>query len=225
VTKQEIQDILKYAKDQGEYDALNNLIQEETLKKTEKSNLNILDLLVQFPSISMTFIEFYNLCGKIAPRFYTVASSNKNTPGKLEIAISLIGHNTHLLNSKEESRYGLTSSYINNIKSNFDLYKDDKIKTKLIVRESGFKIPHNPHIGLIMICTGTGIAPFISFLREILASNTKRDCLLFFGSKNSAYDFIYEDEIREYLKNGTLNSLFTAFQEIAVIRNMFRIKY
>ena len=211
VTKQEIQDILKFTKDQGEYDTLNNLIQEETLKKTEKSNLNILDLLTQFPSINMTFIEFYSLCGKIAPRFYTVASSNKNTPGKLEIAISLIGHNTHLLNNKEEFRYGLTSSYVKNITHNFELYKDDKIKTRLIVRESGFKMPHNNHMGLIMICTGTGVAPFISFLREMLASNIKRDCLLFFGSKNSAYDFIYEDEIREYVKNGTLTNLYTAF--------------
>ena len=64
-----------------------------------------------------------------------------------------------------------------------------------------------------MIATGTGVAPFISFLREIkgLNLNKKRDIVLIFGSKNSEHDFIYKDEINTHLKENNLSKLYTAF--------------
>ena len=54
-----------------------------------------------------------------------------------------------------------------------------------------------------MISTGTGIAPFISFMQEYYFRQTTNlkinDLTLFFGSKNRDSDFIFEEEIYKRL--------------------------
>ena len=66
-----------------------------------------------------------------------------------------------------------------------------------------------------MFSTGTGVAPFISFLQETQyrKNNHKEtnELVLFFGSKNKEFDFIYETEILEWKDKGILNGLFLAF--------------
>lgn len=117
-------------------------------------------------------------------------------------------------NNNTETRLGLTSSNISLINDNFALSNGEVYKSKLLVRQSGFKLPSNPNASIIMIATGTGVAPFISFLREIKSlnlNNSNRDLVLVFGSKNSNQDFIYKEEIYNYIHSGLLTKLFTAF--------------
>lgn len=90
-------------------------------------------------------------------------------------------------------------------------FNKDNTTTKLIVRESGFKLPHNHNLPIIMICTGTGVAPFISFLQELEATNSKRDTILIFGSKNHDCDFIYKEEISDFVKKGFLKHFYAVF--------------
>lgn len=63
-----------------------------------------------------------------------------------------------------------------------------------------------------MICTGTGIAPFISFMQELDFINKKPyETYLIFGSKNKDADYLFEDEIKEYLNTGVLKEMHCAF--------------
>lgn len=72
-----------------------------------------------------------------------------------------------------------------------------------------------------MICTGTGIAPYISFLQEFkyrstTSSNTDKNSTinpntLIFGSRNRHFDFIYEEDLREFNKTDILNSIHSCF--------------
>lgn len=62
-----------------------------------------------------------------------------------------------------------------------------------------------------MICTGSGIAPFIAFLQELLHKKEDRDTHLYFGTKHSKYDFIYEDELKQFSSDNILKNLVTAF--------------
>jgi sulfite reductase (NADPH) flavoprotein alpha-component len=48
---------------------------------------------------------------------------------------------------------------------------------------------------MIMVGPGTGIAPFRAFLEEREATGASGRNWLFFGDRNRAYDFIYEEEI------------------------------
>lgn len=81
------------------------------------------------------------------------------------------------------------------------MIQDSKFSTKLIVRQSAFKMVSNSP--LIMICTGTGIAPFIGFLEE-MENSANRENYLLFGSKNREYDFIYEETLKEYVHKGLI---------------------
>jgi len=224
VTKQMIKDILKFVKDQEDYEKLSEFIgSEKKWDSFEQSNHNILDVLRLYESINMSFIDFYKLVGKISPRFYTVASSNNYRPSKLEIVISLVNFN-HSIAKSSEKRLGLTSKYYHSMNENFAFSENIEkqlTSTRLISRESGFKLPNNPHTPIIMICTGTGIAPYISFLQEMKAVNIQRETLLLFGSKNSECDFIYKEELTGFIKEGYLKRLVAIFSRdnTAIIGN------
>ena len=76
-------------------------------------------------------------------------------------------------------------------------------------------MPINTDIPLVLLATGTGIAPYISFFQEL--QNRKKQNLpvnktiLFFGSKNRKYDFIFEEELTKYKEEGIIERIVTAF--------------
>ena len=77
-----------------------------------------------------------------------------------------------------------------------------------------FRPPENPHVPMIMVGAGTGLAPFRGFLQE-RAALARRGVpvgmsLLFFGCRTPDQDFLYEDELRAYEAEGIVR-LCTAF--------------
>lgn len=62
-----------------------------------------------------------------------------------------------------------------------------------------------------MVGPGTGIAPFRAFLAERAAVGIRGRTWLLFGERNRATDFLYEDELAAWRKDGTLSRLDTAF--------------
>ena len=202
-SKQIVTDLSKYCTDIEDYDSITQLI-----KTWDHQEYNIVDILRKYESINLSFVEFYDICPKITPRFYTVASSSNLMPNKLELVISLVS-----FKKENKLRLGLTSNYYSKLEEKFTFksMNQDFTKTRLIVRESGFKLPFNSSSPVVMICTGTGIAPYISFLQELQSLNSKRDTLLLFGSKNVDCDFIYKSELSEFLTSGYLKSLYSVF--------------
>jgi sulfite reductase (NADPH) flavoprotein alpha-component len=64
---------------------------------------------------------------------------------------------------------------------------------------------------MIMVGPGTGVAPFRAFLEEREARGAKGKNWLFFGNPYRATDYLYEEELAEKTKNGTLHKLSLAF--------------
>ena len=62
-----------------------------------------------------------------------------------------------------------------------------------------------------MVGPGTGIAPFRSFIQERAVTKENGRSWLFFGDQHSASDFLYQDELEQYQKDGVLTRLETAF--------------
>lgn len=214
VTINTLKSLLKFTFDEKEYSKLLNLINNpQSFSIFDSYNLNIIDILILFPSIKPGFIEFYSICSRPCQRYYTVVSSPKTNSSLVEICISLVSHKTVTgLNDIEGSqrhvqeRFGYVSNILNEYYNNYQ----SNIKFRLTVKESGFKLPSNSKSSLIMIGTGTGLAPFISFMRELKETKTRRDCLLFFGTK-TRNDFIYEDEVNGYVREGMITRVFVSF--------------
>ncbi|PAI64348.1 hypothetical protein APW73_04045 [Staphylococcus aureus] len=62
-----------------------------------------------------------------------------------------------------------------------------------------------------MIGPGTGIAPFRAYLQEREELGMTGKTWLFFGDQHRSSDFLYEEEIEEWLENGNLTRVDLAF--------------
>ena len=86
-------------------------------------------------------------------------------------------------------------------------------------RNQKFRLPRRATVPIIMIGPGTGLAPFRGFIQHRAAIVREgRECgenLLFFGCRHEKKDFIYEDELKEFEKEGIIQ-LYTAFSRDTV---------
>jgi len=62
-----------------------------------------------------------------------------------------------------------------------------------------------------MVGPGTGIAPFIAFLQQRKSMEASGKNWLFFGNPHSSTDFLYQESLESFQKDGYLNQLSTAF--------------
>src|SRR6185295_717124 len=80
------------------------------------------------------------------------------------------------------------------------------------------KLRPNKHFALppadrdiIMVGPGTGVAPFRAFVQERRAAGAKGRNWLFFGDRQFTYDFLYQLEWQDALKDGALARMDVAF--------------
>lgn len=100
--------------------------------------------------------------------------------------------------------HGVCSSYLCNLKVG------DTSKLTGPVGKA-FLMPDVPNANIIMVATGTGIAPFRAFLskRYHQLKHEKGQSWLFFGAQTRK-DYLYESELEEYAQNDTCR-IVTAF--------------
>lgn len=80
-----------------------------------------------------------------------------------------------------------------------------------------FRLPSDPSLPVLMVGPGTGVAPFIGFLqqRQTERENNPEGCFgetwLFFGCRNKDRDFLFREELEQFVANGTLTYLKVSF--------------
>eukprot|EP00347_Sterkiella_histriomuscorum_P000792 403374487 len=142
---------------------------------------------------------------KIKPRYYSIINDPFYDKDQKELKekgdIFEICLSTHNFEKNGEAKRGLASGFLK------DLITADDTKTsfKLQFSQSN-KIIFMPNIQyfehkrpIVMICHGTGVAPFISLLRRIENLIDKYEqvgtVLMFYGIRNDHSDFLFKDEI------------------------------
>ena len=176
---------------------------EKSIEEYKNKRYNILDITEVFPSVKIPFEKLHEILPFIKPRLYTVASSPNAWPNKFNICITLVSWK----NYKDIEVFGLNSGYLNN------MLKTAKLeKTRVIINKGSFKLPDDPKIPIMMICTGSGISPYIAFLEELkFRGKQPYETYLIYGSKTRKSDFIYEDTLMKFKEEGVLTDVITAF--------------
>ena len=159
------------------------------------------DILQEFP-IRANVEEFIAVLKRLQPRLYSIASSSKAQPNRIDLTVSAVRY-TRFRDSKK-IRKGVASTFLADRASG--------VNVPIFVQPSKhFHVPEKGDTPLIMVGPGTGVAPFRGFLQERQARGDAGKNWLFFGEQHAATDFYYQDELQQFQKDGVLNELSLAF--------------
>ena len=136
----------------------------------------------------------------LMPRAYSIASSSKTSNDKVDLCVATVRYELG-----ERTYGGVASAYLQD-----HLKVGDKVKG-YFVSNKAFALPLDEAQPVIMIGPGTGLAPFRGFLQEHALKGYTSPTWLFFGDRNQDTDFLYEEELKAYMKTGTLTKLDLAF--------------
>ena len=166
---------------------------------------SILDLLDQFPSCALPFEVFLDLLPPLRPRYYSISSSPLVAADTCSITVGVLEAPAR---SGQGCFKGVCSNYLAGQPIDATVYGFVRKPT------IPFRPPDNPHVPMIMVGPGTGVAPFRGFLQERAALKQRGvpvgEAMLFFGCRDPLQDFLYEDEMRAFEAAG-VTRLFPAF--------------
>lgn len=173
-------------------------LQQEENRQALKAYLEkheVWDFLLSHAEVSLTPQELADLLMPLLPRFYSISSSQKHVGDEVHLTIASLEYE-----SNGHKRRGVCTHYL------CELAELHEPVVPVFVQPShGFRLPEDPHHSLIMIGPGTGVAPFRAFLQErLFYHQSKGKHWLFFGERNRAYDFFYEEEWLEFSQKGHL---------------------
>jgi sulfite reductase (NADPH) flavoprotein alpha-component len=159
----------------------------------------VIDLLSHLPE-PFKPEEFVSLLRKLAPRLYSISSSPKAHPDEVHLTVSAVRYESH-----GKGRKGVASTFLADRVGDADF-------VKVFVQPShGFRPPERGGTPIIMVGPGTGIAPFRAFLEERQAVGATGKNWLFFGDQKRDTDFLYQQQLETWVKDGHLNRLDLAF--------------
>ncbi|MEE2643602.1 MAG: hypothetical protein VYD19_01605, partial [Myxococcota bacterium] len=158
---------------------------------------HLVDLLKQ-STIRLSISELLEGLRPLAPRLYSISSSQNVHPDSVHLTVNVLRYELN-----QELRSGVTSGFLAQAElgspahifvqptKSFHLCEDEK--------------------PILLIGPGTGIAPFRAFLQEREVRRARGQSWLFFGAQRSAYDFLYQRELEDWVERGVLTRLDTAW--------------
>ncbi len=175
--------------------------------------MEVIDFLVDHPSVRFTPEEFVGLLSKLQPRLYSVASSLKAFPDEVHLIVDVVRYE-----SNGRLRKGVASSFL--------AERADDVPVPVFPSNAKhFHLPENPDTPIIMVGPGTGIAPFRAYLQERQVTGAKGKNWLFFGAQHVKCDFAYEEDFDVFMKKGILTRLDCAWSRDQAQKSMSNTRW
>lgn len=195
LTKKIVQQVLPFT----DNEELQRLVEDAAQLKEYCTGRDLLDLLRDFGPWKATAQEIVSLLRKMTARLYSISSSHAANPNEVHLTIGAVRYHTHGCDRK-----GVCSILVAE-----RVREGDRLPI-FIQHNKHFYLPEGDQ-DIIMIGPGTGIAPFRSFIQERAVTKATGRSWLFFGDQHAASDFLYQEELEQYQKDGVLTKLETAF--------------
>jgi sulfite reductase (NADPH) flavoprotein alpha-component len=160
----------------------------------------MIDFLLDAPSIRFTPDELVSKLRKLLPRLYSIASSLRAFPDQVHFVVASVRYESH-----RRQREGVASTYL------ADRIDGNTPVPMFVHVAKGFRLPEDTDKPIIMVGPGTGVAPFRAYLQERKAIGASGRNWLFFGEQRARCDYFYRDEFESFHKEGVLTRLHTAF--------------
>ncbi len=160
----------------------------------------LVDALADFAPDGVDAAGLVGLMRKLPPRLYSIASSPLAHPDEVHLTVAAVRYHSH-----GRQRKGVASTF---------LADQAKVGERVAVythANKNFRLPADSSTPIIMVGPGTGVAPFRAFVEHRAAVGATGQSWLFFGDQRYLYDFLYQLEWQEHLKNGSLSRLDVAF--------------
>lgn len=182
--------------------SLRDLLAEESKEQLKDYNYGreIVDAITDFAPHGLSAAALAGIFRKLPPRLYSIASSPLAHENEVHLTVAAVRYDS---NGRE--RKGVCSTYL------ADLVKTGDPVQMFIQPNKNFRLPAEGSTPVIMVGPGTGVAPFRSFVEHRAALGNTGKNWLFFGDQHYTYDFLYQLEWQDYLKEGVLTRLDVAF--------------
>lgn len=153
-----------------------------------------LDLIKEYQGTQTPLQELCAQFGPLLPRFYSIASSPKAHPDRLDLTVALSTF-TH----SGEQRFGVASHFLCHLATPGQTPIPSYIQST-----PHFTLPEDGSTPIIMVGPGTGVAPYRAFLQERLATHATGKNWLFFGERNRESDYFYKEYWEELVRTNKL---------------------
>ena len=168
----------------------------------------LLDVLEEHPECELPFAEYLDLLPPLRPRYYSISSS-PTTSTSAAVTVGVL---------EGPARSGDGSTYRGVCSGHLDQVPDGGTVFAFVRQPSiAFRPPENPHVPMIMVGAGTGMAPFRGFLQERGSLRARgvpiATSLLFLGCRDPEDDLLYADELKAYEADGVA-TLIPAFSRV-----------
>lgn len=202
-SRKNIATLAKYAKEND------SSLETQLLANTDNTEaLSILELLELHPTIDLPFAVYLSMLTPMRIRQYSISSSPLDDPTKASITYSVVFDASDKSNPKPH--LGVATNYLKSLSAGST--------AQVMVKKShkSFHLPLDPSTGVIMVCAGTGIAPFLGFVQEraakIAASPGTQfgEMLLFIGCRFHDRDRIHAKKLDQWERDGVVK-IFYAF--------------
>ncbi|WP_018650683.1 assimilatory sulfite reductase (NADPH) flavoprotein subunit [Actinobacillus capsulatus] len=172
---------------------LNAIIADSEQLQNFVQNTPLVDVINLYPA-SLSAEQFIALLRPLTPRLYSISSAQAEVGEEVHLSVGVVRYN---YNGK--ARAGGASSYL------ADRVEEDGQVRIFVEHNDNFKLPQDSSKPIIMIGSGTGIAPFRSFVQQRAADEAEGKNWLIFGNQHFASDFLYQTEWQQFAKDGFLH--------------------
>ncbi|OQD89465.1 hypothetical protein PENANT_c002G02902 [Penicillium antarcticum] len=166
----------------------------------QDKRISVLNLLEKFPSISLPIASFISMLPSLRVRTYSISTAPSFKPYHCSLTFSVVNEPAW---SGSGQHLGVGSNHLASLTVGSIIYISPRpAKESFHLPEDQSKTP------IIMICAGSGLAPFRSFIQDRMVwlrqGKPLAEALLFFGCRGFQMDDLYSEELAEFESAGVV---------------------